>query len=179
MTDLSQGGNGPVEGGSVRVAIDWTAPSAEFDVDVSSYLITEAGRVRGDADMVFHNQPSGADGAVKLTLNKVPTGRSEGAFEVELSALPPSIAKVVFCLTINDAAAKRQTFGQVVRVGVAVRPAAGGELSFRPALAGATEAALIVGELYRRNGQWKFRAVGQGYASGLAGIAKDFGVNVG
>jgi tellurite resistance protein TerA len=178
VTSLAQGANGPVEGGSAAVTVDWTAPAA-FDIDASAYLLTEASRVRDDTDMVFYNQPEGAAGAVRMTLGQGEGGRREGVFQVSLAALPPEIARVVFCLTINDAASKRQTFAQLTSVGVAVRAAgAGAPLEYRPSVTGAAEAALILGELYRRNGQWKFRAVGQGFNGGLAPLARSFGIDV-
>jgi tellurite resistance protein TerA len=177
VTALSQGANGPVEGASVTVAVEWAAPSTAFDVDASAYLLTEAGRVRSDADMVFYNQPDGAGGAIRMTAEDRGDGRREGVFSVQIGQVPPEIARIVFCLTINDAPTKKQTFAQLGAAGITVRPGSGAELSFRPTVSGA-EAALILGELYRRNGQWKFRAVGQGFNGGLGPLARSFGIDV-
>lgn len=176
MTGLSQGANGSVDGASAVVTLDWSAPAA-FDIDASAYLLAENGRVRSDADMVFYNQPEGGGGAVRMTAEDRGGGRRQGVFSLQLAQVPADIARVVFCLTINEASARRQSFAQLSELGVAVRPASGDELSYCPTVSGA-EAALILGELYRRNGQWKFRAVGQGFNGGLGPLASSFGIDV-
>ena len=177
VAELQQGGNGPVEGATAEVVLRWRAPSAAYDIDASAYLLTEAGKVRGDADMVFYNQSSGADGALRFAAGEA-GGAKEARFAADLQRLPAAISRIVFCLTINEAAAKRQTLAQVADVSVEARPASGAALAFRPQLGAATEAALILGELYRRSGQWKFRAVGQGFNGGLAPLARSFGIDV-
>jgi tellurite resistance protein TerA len=170
--DLQQGGNAPVSASDVVVSLDWTA-AAGVEGDVSAYLLNENGKVRGDEDMIFYNQASGAGGAVRFVTN------GKGSFEIDLARVPADIAKIVFCVTIDQAQARRQTVaalnGARISLGGRGGPAS---LAFTPALAGATEAAMIFGELYRRNGEWKFRAVGQGFNGGLAPLARSFGIDV-
>jgi len=174
MNELQQGGNAPVIGDSVTVTVDWTAPGA-VEADVSAYLLTETGKVRGDQDMVFYNQNSGGDGAIRYA----PGASPKGSFEVDLSRLPAAIARIVFCVTIDQAAARRQTLALLSGARIAAGPRGGApELGFSPALAGASEAAMTFGELYKRNGQWKFRAVGQGFNGGLGPLARSFGIDV-
>jgi tellurite resistance protein TerA len=163
--ELQQGGNAPVSLASVTVAIGWTPP-AGVDVDVSAYLLTEAGKVRGDHDMVFYNQPAGADGAVRFTSA---TGRS--AFDIDLARVPSDIARIVFCVTMPPGKTVAAIAGASIDLAAA-------DLRFAPALAGASEAAMTFGELYRRGGEWKFRAVGQGFNGGLAPLARSFGIDV-
>ena len=175
MTDLQQGGNAPVPADALTIAFAW-APAAgrDIDADTSAYLLTADGKVRSDADMVFYNQPQGGDGSVRV----VP-GSGRGAFEVDVSRLPAEIERVVFCVTIHEAQAKGQTLALLDGAGLTVAPSGGAtSLTFRPDLVGASETAMTFGELYRRNGQWKFRAVGQGFAGGLAPLARSFGIDV-
>lgn len=168
MTELQQGGNAPVSGGTVTVRIEGSA-AAGVDLDVSAYLLGESGKVRGDEDMIFYNQPTGADGAVRFSKG----GGALGSFDIDLARLPAAITRVVFCVTIDEAAARRQTLSQVSGARISA-----GDVSFAPQLAGASEAAMTFGELYLRNGAWKFRAVGQGFNGGLAPLARSFGIDV-
>jgi tellurite resistance protein TerA len=172
--DLQQGGNAPVGSADVAVALNWGAGQG-VDGDVSAYLLTESGKVRSDSDMIFYNQASGADGAVRF----VSSPAAKGGFEIDLARVPAEIARIVFCVTIDQAQARGQTLAAlsnaVINVGGRGSPA---ELSFAPALSGATEAAMTFGELYRRNNEWKFRAVGQGFNGGLAPLARSFGIDV-
>jgi tellurite resistance protein TerA len=168
MVDLQQGGNAPVSGPSVTVRVDGN-PAAGVELDVSAYLLTDIGKVRGDHDMVFYNQPSGGDGAIAFSKG----GGALGSFSVDLSRVPAAITRIVFCVTIDEAVARRQTLAQVVGARISA-----GDVSFVPALGSATEAAMIFGELYLRNGAWKFRAVGQGFNGGLGPLARSFGIDV-
>jgi tellurite resistance protein TerA len=164
---LQRGANTSIGTGAVRVAVD-LEPSPGASVDVSAYLLGEGGKVRGDHDMVFFNQPSGADGAVRLDGSR---------FDVDLDRVPAEIARIVFCVTIDQAqggqslAALRSASIDVTRGGDTLA-------AFAPELAGATEAAMTFGELYRRGDEWKFRAVGQGFNGGLAPLARSFGIDV-
>jgi tellurite resistance protein TerA len=175
MIDLQQGGNAPVPSQTVTASFSWSIPSGrDVEADPSAYLLTSSGKVRGDADMVFYNQPSGAAGAVRF-------GREHGArggFQVDLDRVPADIERVVLCVTIHDAQVKKQTLALFEAAEIAIRGSDGRELRFRPMLSGASEAAMVFGELYRRNGQWKFRAVGQGFNGGLAPLARSFGIDV-
>lgn len=169
MTTLTQGANAPIPGATLTVSVDWPARSG-VDADVTAYLLGENGKVRGDADMVFYNNPAGGDGAIRYVAGTSPRGR----FEVDLAKMPPAIVRIVFCVTIEDAAARRQTMAMLDGAKISVS----GGLDYAPALGSATEAAMTLGELYLRNGQWKFRAVGQGFNGGLAPLARSFGIDV-
>ena len=169
MTVLQQGGNAALSGGWVTVTLAWPA-AAGIAADASAYLLTAAGRVRGDADMVFYNQPTAADGAVHFIAQPA-------RFTVDLASIPAAIERIVFCLTIDATVARGQTLAALD--GATVSAADGDATrSFRPALANATEAAMIVAELYRRAGGWKLRAVAQGFNGGLAPLARSFGIDV-
>ena len=175
VTDLAQGGNAAVPAGVLTVTFDWTvARGRDVEADASAYLLTAAGTVRGDADMIFYNQPEGAGGAIRFAAEQ----GARGGFTVDPAKLPPEVERVVFCVTIHEAQAKAQTLALLGQAAVTVRGAAGA-LCFAPPLADAREAAMIFGELYRRHGQWKFRAVGQGFTGGLAPLARSFGIDVG
>ena len=170
---------------AVTVGLGWdvrTTTGADYDLDASALLCTEAGKVVSDAHFVFYNNLTSPDGSVRHTGDNL-TGEGEGdyeAVEVALSTVPAEIAKIVFPVSIHDAESRGQSFGQVrnafIRV---VNQADGAELArYDLSEDASTETAMVFGELYRHGAEWKFRAVGQGYASGLAGIAADFGVNV-
>ncbi|MEV5593914.1 TerD family protein [Streptomyces sp. NPDC052496] len=160
--------------GSLMVSLSWSSASGDGDADVSVLLLGAGGKVRSDADFFFYNNPAAADGSVQL-LGKTPTANgSEDRVSIDLTAVPDEVERLVV------AASQYGTgrFGQLddLRVTVADRT---GEvlLGFTIADAG-EESAFIFGELYRRAGEWKFRAVGQGYETGLAGLATDFGISV-
>ncbi|WP_336047408.1 TerD family protein [Streptomyces sp. CA2R101] len=170
---------------AVTVGLGWdvrTTTGADYDLDASALLCTEAGKVVSDAHFVFYNNLTSPDGSVRHTGDNL-TGEGEGddeAVEVTLSTVPAEVAKIVFPVSIHDAESRGQSFGQVrnafIRV---VNQADGAELArYDLSEDASTETAMVFGELYRNGAEWKFRAVGQGYASGLAGIAADFGVNV-
>ncbi len=174
MTILQQGGNAPVSGTRVSVGFSWTVSSGQsVDADASAYLLTASGKVRSDADMIFYNQPEGAGGVVRFGA----AIGARGGFDVDLSRLPGDIERIVFCVTIHDAQARRQTLALLNDAEIAVS-GGGSTIGYRPVLASATEAAMVFGELYLRNGQWKFRAVGQGFNGGLAPLARSFGIDV-
>lgn len=166
MTELQQGGNAPVDGDSATIDFAWQA-GAGVEADATAYLLTAAGKVRSDADMVFYNQPSGGDGAVRFV-----AGQGRGKFEIDLARVPADIERIVFCVTIDNAA-RNQTLALLDGATITANT-----LTYRPQLTGASEAAMTFGELYRRQGQWKFRAVGQGFNGGLAPLARSFGIDV-
>ncbi|GCD36111.1 stress response protein, TerZ- and CABP1 [Streptomyces chrestomyceticus JCM 4735] len=179
MHEMTKGGNVGLatlseDTGSLMVSLSWSSASGDGDADVSVLLLGADGKVRGDADFFFYNNPAAADGSVQL-LGKTPTANgTEDRVSIDLTAVPDDIESLVV------AASQYGTgrFGELddLRVTVADRT---GEtlLGFTIADAG-EESAFIFGELYRRAGEWKFRAVGQGYATGLAGLATDFGISV-
>lgn len=162
--------------GPVIVALHWTDPSGEGggDADVAALLVGASGKVRGDADFVFYNQPAAAEGAVQL-LGKAPTGGgSEDRVLLDLAALPDDVERVV----VTAGRYAGATFGELGDLGVTLYDASGTALVRFDIDDAGPETAFIFGELYRRGGDWKFRAVGQGYASGLAGLATEFGISV-
>lgn len=165
MTAMTPGSNIPLS--AVRVAVDVAAP---VRLDVSGLLLTADGKVRSDDDFIFYNQPSGPG-----VTYRAGGGSAPDAIVVDTTAVPPGIEKIVVTAS-PDAAG--QTF-QGVEPTATVRNADDGTAlaTFTPPQLGG-ETALVVIEVYRRNGAWKARAVGQGYANGLAGIATDFGVSV-
>ncbi|WP_405427260.1 VWA domain-containing protein [Streptomyces erythrochromogenes] len=169
MTTLHKGANLPVGAASVRAVLGWSAGPGVPDVDASALLLTAAGRVRSDDDFVFYNQPRHASGAVRH-LGKQPGTDTIG---VDLGSLEPGIERVVLC-----ASADGGTFGQVPGLHLRLLDAVSGADLARFDMEAGPETAFLSGELYRRAGAWKFRAVGQGYASGLAGLARDFGITV-
>lgn len=164
-TVLTQGGNAPLT--AARVTVEVTAPKA---LDVSGLLLTESGKVRSDADFVFFNAPNGPG----VTHRPAAAG-SPDAIIVETGALPAGIEKIVVTASLDEAGA---TFAGTEPTATLRDADTGAVLvTFTPPRL-SRETALVVVEIYRRAGAWKVRAVGQGYADGLAGIATDFGVSV-
>ncbi len=168
------------------VGLGWdvrTTTGADFDLDATALVCGPDGKVLDDRHFVFYNNLTSPDGSVEHTGDNL-TGEGEGDDEVvnvNVSAVPAGVDKVVFAVSIYEGATRGQSFGQVVNAFIRVVDATTGAELARYDLSedASTETAMIFGELYRHNGEWKFRAIGQGYASGLAGIAKDYGVNVG
>ncbi|WP_030244480.1 TerD family protein [Streptomyces sp. NRRL S-350] len=187
---LSKGGNVSLTKeapglSAVTVGLGWdvrTTTGAEFDLDASAIVLNADGKVLSNAHFVFFNNTSTPDGTVVHTGDNR-TGEGAGddeSININLSGLPAEAAKITFPVTIYDGVARGQSFGQVRNAHIRVVNAAGGAEIARYDLSedAATETAMIFGELYRNGSEWKFRAVGQGYASGLAGIAQDFGVQL-
>ncbi|WP_098240906.1 TerD family protein [Streptomyces formicae] len=171
---MPKGSNVPVPAPAVRVELGWgTGPGAP-DADASALLLGPSGKVRSDADFVFYNQPAHASGAVRHEgKQRTATGVTD-VLAVDLARVEPEIETVVLA-----ASADGGTFGQVPGLYVRVLDAASGAELARYDSADATvETAFVLGELYRRQGAWKFRAVGQGYGSGLEGLATDYGIAV-
>ena len=171
-TTMAKGANLPVAAPRVRVTLGWASAA---DADASALLLTSSGRVRSDADFVFYNQPASPDGAVRHVGKTASGGGTQDVLEVDLTALPAAVERVVLAASVDGT-----TFGQVPGLHLLLHDAAGGAELARFDIADArTETAFVFGELYLRGGQWKFRAVGQGYDSGLGGLATDFGISVG
>ncbi|GAA3926735.1 hypothetical protein GCM10023085_05120 [Actinomadura viridis] len=170
---MQKGANTPVPVPSVKIELGWQGGPGVPDADASALLLTGTGRVRSDDDFVFYNQPSHASGAVRHE------GKQQGAtvrdvLAVDLGRVQPDIERIVIA-----ASADGGTFGRFQGLYVRVLDAATGSEVARFDNPGATtETAFVLGELYRRQGSWKFRAVGQGYDSGLGGLAGDFGISV-
>jgi tellurium resistance protein TerD len=169
----------------IIIGLGWDARAtdgAAFDLDASGFLLTSDGKVRSDADFIFFNQPVSADGSVKH-LGDNTTGDGEGDDEqmtVDLAKVPADVEKIAVGVTIHEAEARKQSFGMVSQAFVRVVNAADNAEIVRYDLSEdfSIETALVFGEVYRNNGEWKFRAVGQGYQGGLAAMAKNYGVNV-
>ncbi|MEV0132481.1 TerD family protein [Dactylosporangium sp. NPDC050688] len=170
---------------AVNVGLGWdvrTTTGADFDLDASALLLGADGKVITDQHFVFFNNLKSPDGTVEHTGDNL-TGEGEGDDEmikVNLAGMAAEVDKIVFPVSIHDADARGQSFGQITNAFIRVVNAADNNELTRYDLSEdySTETALVFGELYRNGAEWKFRAVGQGYASGLAGIAKDYGVNV-
>ena len=169
----------------ISVGLGWDVRETEgvdFDLDASCFLTGETGKVRSDADFIFYNQLQTPDGSVQHTGDNL-TGEGEGDDEsiiVDLSAISPEIFKLAFSVTIHDAPARGQNFGQVSAAFIRVVNVETNNEIVRYDLSedASTETAMIFGEVYRNSGEWKFRAVGQGFAGGLGPMAKSFGVNI-
>ena len=187
---LSKGGNVSLSKEApgltaVLVGLGWdarTTTGADFDLDASAILTSETGKVVSDKDFVFYNNLKSADGSVEHTGDNT-TGEGEGddeVIKVNLASVPANVAKIVFPVSIYDAETRLQSFGQVRSAYIRIVNQSGGQEIARYDLTedASTETAMVFGELYRNGAEWKFRAIGQGYASGLRGIAQDFGVNV-
>jgi tellurium resistance protein TerD len=189
---LSKGGNVSLtkEAGSaglsaVMVGLGWdvrTTAGADFDLDASALMCGANGKVASDAHFVFYNNLNSPDGSVTHSGDDL-TGGAVGDDEqikVGVATVPGDISKIVFPVSIYDAEARKQSFGQVSNAFIRVVNDVDGTELARYDLSedASTETAMVFGELYRNGDEWKFRAVGQGYASGLAGIAQDYGVNV-
>jgi len=169
-TELSKGANAPVPTAELTVEVSWQAAPG-MDLDASALLLTEAGKVRSDDDFIFYNQPASADGTVRHA-GSLPGGGDR--LVVDAGRLPAAIDRVAFTASIHTPG---RTFAEVNGARIAVLQNGAPVVSY--AIGGlSTETALVFGELYRRQGAWKFRAVGQGYSSGLKGIATEFGISV-
>ncbi|MGA5816250.1 TerD family protein [Streptomyces sp. Y1] len=170
---------------AVVVGLGWdvrTTTGTDFDLDASALLCNEQGKVASDGNFVFFNNLKSPDGSVEHTGDNR-TGEGEGddeAIKVNLAGVPADVQKIVFPVSIYDAEGRGQSFGQVRNAFIRVVNQANNVELARYDLSedASTETAMVFGELYRNGAEWKFRAIGQGYASGLRGIAQDFGVNV-
>ncbi|WP_026878876.1 TerD family protein [Ignatzschineria larvae DSM 13226] len=169
---------------NILVGLGWDVretDGAEFDLDASVFLLTDSGKVRGDADFIFYNNLRSQDGSIEHTGDNR-TGEGEGddeSIKVNLDLIPAAISKLVFVVTIHDAQVRRQSFGQVQGAFIRlVNNDTNVEVArYDLSEDASTETAMLFGELYRHNGEWKFRAVGQGYAGGLASVCQQYGIN--
>jgi tellurium resistance protein TerD len=187
---LSKGGNVSLSKeapglSAIIVGLGWdvrTTTGQDFDLDASAIMCDNTGKVVDDQHFVFFNNLKSPDGSVEHTGDNL-TGEGEGDDEqikISLNGVPASIDKIVFPVSIYDAEKRSQNFGQVrnafIRI---VNQANDGEIArYDLTEEASTETAMVFGEVYRNGPEWKFRAIGQGYSTGLRGIALDFGVNV-
>ncbi|MFD0686682.1 TerD family protein [Actinomadura fibrosa] len=187
---LSKGGNVSLTKqapglSAVTVGLGWdlrTTTGTDFDLDASALVLDGSGKIITDQHFVFFNNLRTPDGGVEHTGDNT-TGAGEGDDEqikVNFGALPATAERVAFAVSIYEADARGQNFGQVRNAYIRVLNQGDGTELARYDLSedASMETAMVFGELYRAGSDWKFRAVGQGYASGLAGIATDFGVNL-
>jgi len=164
------------------IGLDWQSHAQaddEFDIDGSCFLLGSNNTVSGNHDFIFYNQPRSIGNAVCLL--DAPSHVGKTGFSVDLAQLPDSVSRVVFCLTLHNAEEKQQRFGQIAWVGLGViNPATQAIIAeYRCENSLDQETAILVGEFYRHNQQWKFKAIGQGYNNGLAVLAESFGVALG
>lgn len=170
----------------VLIGLGWdqrATDGAAFDLDASAFLLTASGKVRGDHDFIFYNQLKSQDGAVEHTGDNR-SGQGDGDDEtllVNLSKVAPEVEKIAITVTIHDAKARGQNFGQIANAFIRVvnQDTNVEVVRFDLAEDYSTETAMVFGEVYRHNGEWKFKAVGQGYSGGLAAMCQQYGIQVG
>ena len=185
---LSKGGNVSLSKEApglkaVFVGLGWDARAtdgAQFDLDASAFLLNSGGKVRGNQDLIFYNQLKSPDGSVEHLGDNL-TGAGEGDDEVikiSLDRIPNEIEKISVAVTIHEAETRRQNFGMVSNAFIRVVNQDGNKEIARFDLSEdmSTETAMIFGEIYRHSGEWKFKAIGQGFNGGLGPLAKNFGV---
>jgi len=180
MTRLIRGANAPVETAQVTVAVRYRGSARVPEVDISAFILRTGGKVAGDEDMVFYGQTRSGDGRLQLVeADPTPVAdRAATVFQVDLAGLGDSAEAVAFTATIHEGAARGLTLSELAALEVAVLDGARELLNFPVETAGASEVAMILGQLYRHKGAWKFRAVGQGFKGGLKPLAEHFGVEI-
>ncbi len=168
--ELQPGQNTALGSGSINLLIEVQNSVGTLELDASAFMLTEAGKVTSDAGMVFYGQPKSSDGSVSADA----TGKG---FNVDLSRVPANITRIAIALTIDQGLKRGHRFSLLTSV--ALNVTGGSEpLRFAPDVRQMSETALILGEVYQRNGQWKLRAVGQGFNGGLGPLARHFGVDI-
>lgn len=169
----------------VMLGLGWDARSSDgvdFDLDASIFMVTESGRVRNDSDFIFYGQLRSACGSIEHTGDNR-TGAGDGddeALKIKLDQVPAAVVRLVVAVTIHEAQARKQNFGMVrdafIRL---VNSETNIEITrFDLSEDSSTETAMVFGEVYRHGSEWKFKAVGQGYAGGLRALAIQHGVDV-
>ena len=187
---LSKGGNvslSKVAPGLKRiiVGLGWdtrASDGTDFDLDASAFVCNATGKVRTDSDFIFYNNLKTPEGSVEHTGDNR-TGAGDGddeAIKMDLEKIPADVQKVVFCVTIHEAAARKQNFGMVNNAFVRVVNQEGGAELARYDLSeeASIETAMIFAEVYLNSGEWKFKAIGQGFKDGLGPLARSMGVNI-
>ena len=186
---LSKGGNVSLTKtapglSQIRIGLGWdirVTDGAAFDLDASAFLLGADNKVRSDADFIFYNNLRSADGAV-VHAGDNRTGAGDGDDEVitvDLSKVDPGVARIQVAVTIDEAEARRQNFGMVQGAFMRVVDASDSKEIARYDLSedASMETAMVFGEVYRHNDEWKFKAIGQGYTGGLGPLARELGVN--
>ena len=170
----------------ILIGLGWderATDGAAFDLDASAFLLTASGKVRGDHDFIFYNQLKSQDNSVEHTGDNR-SGQGDGDDEtllVDLSKVSSELEKIAITVTIHDAQARGQNFGQIANAFIRVvnQDTNVEVVRFDLAEDYSTETAMVFGEVYRHNGEWKFKAVGQGYTGGLAAMCQQYGIQVG
>lgn len=170
----------------ILIGLGWderVTDGAAFDLDASAFLLTVNGKVRGDHDFIFYNQLKSQDDSVEHTGDNR-SGLGNGDDEtllVNLSKVAPEVEKIAITVTIHDAQARSQNFGQIANAFIRIvnQDTQVEVVRFDLAEDYSTETAMVFGEVYRHNGEWKFRAVGQGYSGGLAAMCQQYGIQTG
>lgn len=159
---------------SIELAIAWEPSNSPLEIDTSAFALTAQGKVRGDEDFVFYNQPTLSGGGIQR-------GADGKVFTLHLQQLPQAIEKIALTLTIHEGRNRGQSFSQLQRVQIDLRDAQSKAViaTFPLTTGGMAETAVIAAEVYHRNNEWKFRAVGQGFVGGLGPLARNYGVDVG
>ena len=161
---------------NLLVGLGWRKAD-NFDIDAAAFLLGANGKVNEETDFIFYNNPLHDSEAVEHLDD---SGDDNEQFRLDLEKIPSGITKIAFTLTIHDADTRRQNFGQVVDAFIRVADKAGGKELLRYELGKnfSTETAIVVAELYRNKGEWKFNAIGAGFSGGLAALCKNFGIDV-
>jgi len=169
----------------ILVGLGWDARASDggdFDLDASAFMCNAGGKVRDDSDFIYYNHLKSQDGSIEHTGDNK-TGAGEGddeAIKMELDKIPAEVQKVVICVTIHEAASRKQNFGMVSNAFVRVVNQDGGKELARFDLSeeASIETAMIFAEVYRNGTEWKFKAIGQGFNDGLGPLARSMGVNI-
>ncbi|MFF9039670.1 TerD family protein [Streptomyces sp. NPDC014892] len=179
---MLKGSNVPVEATAVRAVLRWAPGQDAPDVDASALLLGPDGRVRSDEDFVFYNQPRHPSGKVwRLGKKRVADGLTD-TIQTDLSGVESAVGQILLVASADDASGEPVSFGRVRSLRILLYDATVADaeplayFDIKPETG--DETALICGELYRRGGGWKFRALGEGYTNGLQGLAVDFGISV-
>ena len=181
--DLTKGNPGLTK---IMVGLGWDTNKYDggydFDLDAAAFLLNAGGKVNADTDFIFYNNKLHESGAVEHMGDNL-TGDGEGDDEVinvDLSKVPANVDKIDFTVTIHEAEQRSQNFGQVSNAYIRVVDEVNGSELIRFDLGEdfSVETAIVVGELYRNNGEWKFNAIGAGFSGGLAALCRNFGINI-
>lgn len=163
--------------GRLQAVVRWADPDGGTDIDVSALLLGADGQVRSDQDFVFYNAPVAADGAVRLLGKRADDAAGEDGVSVDLETLPEGVERILIAASI-DPASRATGFGDVDGLGLVLLGADGAPAARFDVTGAGTETTMVLGEIYARGPEWKFRAVGQGWDSGLAGLATDHGIRI-
>ncbi|WP_241387512.1 TerD family protein [Rhodococcus sp. CH91] len=161
----------PTDVSHIDIVLGWT--EAETEVDASALLLGDAGKVRSDADFVFYNQPESSDGSVRFLGNGATEEGAQARISVDLATVPEDVHTIALAGSLSDG-----TFGALGKLTLRVVDPTGRPVAEYITADADSESAFVFGEVYRRDGAWKVRAIGQGWDSGLAGLAQDYGVEV-